>query len=467
MVVGELAEQRDLIIIGGGPGGYQAAIRAAQLGQTVTLIEKDIIGGVCLNKGCIPSKVFTHTAAKLASVRDLQEMGIGITGLNVDFSKLQQYKHSVIERLRAGVEKLLVSNQIEVITGQANFIGDHKIGVEKGHQFDVYEFTNAIIATGSHPDWHGMAQEQVLTPESVYQLTEIPESIVIYGNDYRALEVASCFNQLGASVKLFHGVDFPFDASINREIKRILKKAKIQVKSGYRLTDTVPKDGKVSVQLTKNGETIAEKASYLLVCAGQKPNLKDLGVERIGIDLTADGFIQTDRTAKTSVPHIYAAGDVTGGALTAVKAIKEGKAAAETIAGLKSEIDLTLIPSVVHTNPPIAAVGLTKKEATDAGYDTEIGSFPMNGNSYAAIANTRGGLVTVIKEKKTDILLGIHMIGHGAIELSSTAVTALEMAARDEDLIFPSYPHPSFNESLLESVEELSGIAIHVPKSKR
>ncbi|WP_174614332.1 dihydrolipoyl dehydrogenase family protein [Virgibacillus ihumii] len=466
MVVGEFAEQRDLVIVGGGPGGYQAAIRAAQLGKSVTLIEKDKVGGVCLNQGCIPSKVFTHAAAKLASVPVMDEMGIETGEMKVNFARLQQYKTMVVDRLNNGVEALMKSNEIEVLTGNANFINDHKIGVENGHQFDLYEFTNAIIATGSHSDWSGPEHERVLLPESAYQLEEIPGSLVIYGNDYRALEAAFSFAQLGTKVKLFHDADFPFDDSINRELARMLKKAKIKVKHGYKLQSVHPDKEKVSINFSKDVEKVDEEASYLLVCTGQKPNLENLGVERTGMDITAEGFIQTDNKAQTSLPHVFAAGDVTGAGFTAVKAIKQGKVAVETIAGLKSEIDLTLMPSVVHTIPPIAAVGLTEKQAVEAGYETKVSSSSMNGNSYGAIANARGGLIKIVKENETDILLGVHMIGSGAIELIGTAVTALEMAAREEDLRFPSYPHPSNNEGLLEAVEGLSGLAIHTPKKR-
>ncbi|GAA0590247.1 dihydrolipoyl dehydrogenase [Virgibacillus siamensis] len=466
MVVGEFAEQRDLVIIGSGPGGYQAAIRAAQLGKSVTLIEKNKLGGVCLNQGCIPSKVFTHAAAKLASVPVMDEMGIGAMETAVDFFTLQQYKAKIVDRLQSGVEALMKSNEIEVLTGKANFINDHKIGVENGHQFNLYEFSNAIIATGSHSNWAGPEHERVLLPESVYQLDEIPESLVIYGNDYRALEAAFSFKLLGSDVKLFYEHAFPFDDSINRELIRMLKKAKIKVKHGYKLQDVHSDKEKVSVHFSKEKETVDEKASYLLVCTEQKPNTEHLGIDRTGVDLTAAGFIRTDHQAQTTLSHVFAAGDVTGDGFTAVKAIKQGKVAAETIAGLKSEVDLTLIPSVVHTIPPIATVGLTEKGANAAGYQTETSSSSMNGNSYAAITNARGGLVTVVKEKETDILLGIHMIGSSAIELISTAVTVLEMAGREEDLVFPSYPHPSFNEGLLEAVEGLSGMAIHAPKKR-
>lgn len=472
MVVGEFAEKRDVIIIGGGPGGYNAAIRAAQLGKSVTVIEKGALGGVCLNQGCVPSKVFTHAAKKISQVPAMNNMGIVTGESSVDFAGLIAYRDKTVKQLRGGVESLCKANKIEIIEGEANFTGENKIGVAKGHQFDIYEFEHAIIATGSSsivPDGINASHRRVLLPETVYQLDEQPESLVVYGSDYVSLEVAFSFKKLGSDViiVLDEQEDFPFDTSINRELKRVLKKEKINVHRGFKLGDVKATDNEVSINLSKEDESKTLSSSHCYVAAGRQANIDDLGVERIGVKLSTDGFIQTDRTTKTTVDNIFAVGDVATGVASAVKAIKQGKVAAETIGGLKSEVDLTFIPTVVHSIPPIATVGLTEKEAKDQGYVTKRSQTSLSGNSYAMISGEKSGIVSVIKDVDTDLLLGFHMIGAGAVELISTGVTALEMVAREEDLRFPSYPHPSMNEGFVEVMDGLSNMAIHSPPKKK
>ncbi|MFZ3578423.1 dihydrolipoyl dehydrogenase family protein [Virgibacillus sp. DJP39] len=472
MVVGEFSEKRDVIIIGGGPGGYNAAIRASQLGRSVTLIEKDLLGGVCLNQGCIPSKVFTHAAKQLASLPAMNSMGIMTGGEpTVDFEELMTYKDKTISQLRSGVESLCKANKIELIKGEANFTAVNKIGVANGHQFDVYEFEYVIIATGSSsiiPDGISPFHERILYPETIYQLTEIPTSLVVYGSDYISLEVAFSFNKLGSdvSIVLDDCDDFPLDGSINRELKRILKKEKIKVYRGYKLESVKPTTYELTVNLNNDEESKSIEVSHVYISTKSQANISDLGAERIGIKVTNDGFIETDETMETSLKTIFAVGDVTGGSTSAVKAIKQGKVAAETIGGMKSETDFTFIPTVVHSTPPIATVGLTENEAKEAGYSIKVSQTALSGNSYAMISGEKSGIVSVIKDSETDLLLGIHIIGAGAVELISTGVTALEMVAREEDLRFPSYPHPSMNEGFVEAIDGLSDMAIHTPPKK-
>lgn len=470
MVVGEFAEKREVVIIGGGPGGYNAAIRAAQLGKAVTLIENASLGGVCLNQGCVPSKVFTHAAKQLASIPAMNIMGVVTAEPSIDFAALVSYKDKIVRQLRSGVESLCKANKIEVIEGEANFTGKNKIGVANGHQFDVYEFEQAIIATGSTSIMPEGLQpnERILLPETVYQRTEIPESLIVYGSDYISLEVAFSFKKLGSKVTIVldEHDDFPFYTSINRELKRILKKEKIKVHRGYKLDQVKATDKEITTNLLKDGETKKITASHIYITTKRQANIQELGAERIGIKLTNDGFIQTDHTMKTSMANIFAVGDVTEGTASAVKAIKQGKVAAETIGGMKSEVDLIYIPTVVHSIPPIATVGLTEKEAEEQGYSVKTSQTSLSGNSYAMISGEKAGIVSVIKDKETNLLLGIHMIGAGAIELISTGVTALEMVAREEDLRFPSYPHPSMNEGFVEAMDGLADLAIHTPPRK-
>ncbi|WP_430790780.1 dihydrolipoyl dehydrogenase family protein [Virgibacillus flavescens] len=471
MVVGEFAEKRDVMIIGGGPGGYNAAIRAAQLGKTVTLIEKAKLGGVCLNQGCVPSKVFTHAAKQLASVPAMNTMGIVTAEPTVDLEALIAYKEKTVNQLRGGVESLCKANKIEIIEGEANFTGENKIGVANGHQFDVYEFDYAIIATGSSsivPDGVPASHARVLLPETVYQIDEIPESLIVYGSDYISLEVAFSFSKLGSSVSIVLDghEDFIFDDTINRELKRILKKEKIKVHRGYKLEGVETAEKDLIISVTKDNETTTMQATHTYIAAQKQANIQELGLERLGVKVTDAGFVETDDTMKTAVPNIFAVGDITIGKASAVKAIKQGKIAAETIGGMKSEVDLTFIPTVVHSIPPIATAGLTEKEAKEQGFTIKSSQTSVSGNSYAMISGEKSGIVSVIKDVDTDLLLGVHMIGSGAVELINTGVTALEMVAREEDLRFPSYPHPSMNEVFVEAIDGLSDMAIHTPPKK-
>src|SRR5690625_5110183 len=467
MVVGEFAESRDLVIIGGGPGGYNAAIRAAQLGLHVTLIEKEKLGGICLNKGCIPSKVFAHAAKEYASIPDLTSLGISTGNVNFDYDKLVNYKEKTVTQLRKGVEKLCAANKIEIIHGEANFTADNRIGVVKGHQFDTYEFNHAIIAGGSTPiktDFLSVNNERILTAEEIYNLKEMPEQLIVYGSDYIALEIAFSYRNLGAVVSLIlDGIeDFSFDHSINRELKRILKKQGILGHRGFHMNTITPAENEVKVHISKDGKKQSVTGSHVFVSTEKYADISSLGVDRFGIAMTETGFIEIDRQMRTSLNNVFAVGDITGGFPFAVKAIKQGKTAAEIIAGLSNEADLTFLPTIVHTIPPIAAVGLTEHEAKAAGYNVTVSLFPYNRNSYAMITNEKNGITKIIKDSENDLLLGFHTIGAGAIELISTAITTLEMVGREEDLNFSLYPHPSFNETILETVEELTEKAIHM-----
>ena len=474
MVVGELTQEREVVIIGGGPGGYHAAIRAAQLGKQVTLIEKNLLGGVCLNEGCIPSKVFTHAAGQLKSLPSLKSLGIDISEHSFNILGLQQHKQQTMNQLRKGVEALCKSNSVEILKGDAMFLSSNKIGVENGHQYDTYTFEQAIIATGSKrlPVLENLpSSERIVAGTDVYLLEEIPTELVVYGSDRTALEIAFTFSSFGSKVVLMmeEGVtDFPFDSSINRELTRLLKKNKVKVYPSTSIIETIPGSSSTHIVFNTNGKGDTLYCSHLYVSTFQSPNLDSLGIDRAGIQLDENGvYIETNNQCQTNVNNIYAIGDVTKGDALAVKAIKQGKVAAETISGNSSEFDLTFLPNVVHTTPPIATVGYTEEEAKKHGYKIKTSQFPLASNGYATITNQKDGFVKVVSEEDTDLILGVHMIGSGAVELISTGVLSLEMVGREEDLSFPLYPHPSFNESILESIEDLSGLAIHKPSSKK
>lgn len=472
MVVGEITQERELVIIGGGPGGYSAAIRGAQLGLSVTLIEQSSMGGVCLNKGCIPSKVFTHAAAKRSETKHFEELGIGSGENSFNLTQLLSYKTKVINSLRSGVESLCKENKIEVIRGKATFLGVDRIGVENGHQFDIFVFKHAIIATGSSsvmPVGITKKGKRILLSHEIFELEEVPDHLIVIGHDYIALEVASSYAALGAKVSILidSKTGFPFDESINRELDRLFKKRKINVFKEVEVISSNETDDGISLifQTNKNMEETIQ-GSHLFFTGLRQPNVEPLGISRFSIGQTDEGFIKVDGNMQTTIASVYAIGDVTEGPLLAVKAIKQGKAAVESIAGGKQEVDLTFLPFVVHAIPPIASVGLTEEKARGFGMDVRVSQFALSGNGYATITGKKHGFIKVISDSTTDIITGIHMIGEGAIEMSGSFVQLLEMAAKEEDIKFPTYAHPSFNEGILEAVEGLIGQAIHAAPAK-
>ncbi|WP_026690046.1 dihydrolipoyl dehydrogenase [Alteribacter aurantiacus] len=471
MVVGELVQERDLIVIGGGPGGYSAAIRAAQLGLDVTLIEKDYLGGVCLNEGCIPSKVFTHSTSTLAETRKVSQFGIQTGEVSFNFTQMHAWRDQVVSGLRKGVESLCKAHKIDVIYGEASFLSDDRIGVECGHQFDTYRFKQVILATGSTyeaPIWAKPDHRCMLDKTSVFKLETVPEHLIVSGSDYVALEAAFGYRELGAAVTVIMETNsFGFDESIDKELFRVMKKQKMAVVKNARVI-SVENDGDrvlISYESTKGREEQA--GSHVYVSSVSKPRIKNLGLERAGVQVNEEGYIDVNDRAETNVPSIYAVGDLTPGPALAIKALKQGKVAAENVGGKQATFDLHFIPKVAHTNPPVASVGLTEIEAKEQGYAVKVSEFAYGGNGFASITGNKDGKTKIVVDETNDVLLGFHAIGKGAVELISNGVTALEMAARDEDLSYPYYPHPSLNENWLEAVEGLSGKAIHAPPARQ
>ncbi|MED1864746.1 dihydrolipoyl dehydrogenase [Fictibacillus nanhaiensis] len=471
MVVGDFATKRQLVIIGGGPGGYHAAIRAAQLGMEVTLIEKEKLGGVCLHKGCIPSKSLTESAANFSSLSQFKNMGISVPEARFEYDTFTNYYSSVVTGLQKGVEGLIKANKIEHLTGTASFMSSERIGIDSGHHFEMYEFEHALIATGSSPLLPELAtlSNRLMTPHTLWELSELPGSLFIYGDDYFALEAAMAYKQLGSDVTLaIPGDGFGLDANIEKELQRVLKKNKIKVFKNHIWEGSEEISNSVTVTLKKDGdEKVSVETSHVLYAAGYSPNVEGLGLEAISIERDDNGFIIVNEHSQSSVSNIYAAGDCTIGMKLASKAIKQGKTAAEHMTGLQSAFNLSLVPYVVHTNPPIASVGLTEDQARAEGYEVKTGQFSMSGNGFASILGQKEGLSKMVIDAKSDVVLGVHMMGARAIEMIQAGTFALEMVAREEDLSYPVYAHPALNEAWLEAIENASGKAIHVPPARK
>ncbi|MCT4780846.1 MULTISPECIES: NAD(P)/FAD-dependent oxidoreductase [Exiguobacterium] len=455
MVVGELTQERDVIILGGGPAGYTAAIRASQLGRKVTLIEQAQLGGLCLNRGCIPSKVLAHAAEIKHQLKHLTALGFSIDSTH-DFNQLVHYRDQVVRQLRSGVESLCQVNAIEYVQGSASFLADDRIGVEQGHQFDTYWFNDVVIATGSHSIRHD--SPAILNAEQLYQLTDLPDRLVIIGQDYLALEAAMSFQALGTNVTLIAD-DFQLDPSINKELRRLFKKQKIQLVSGT--VTAIEAGDDVTVTVVKQGQETTWTAPFLFHSLPRVPHTLELGLERIGVTLAEDGTIPVDPFGQTNRPHIYAIGDVTPGQAIATRAIHEAKRTAERLAGQTPDTTLPYYPTIIRSLPPIVSIGLTEDAAIEAGHAIRTGQFTLNANG-ATMIEAGTGFIKVISDATTSLLLGVHMMGEGAVELAGTFAQALEMAAKEEDVRFPIMPHPSRSEAWTEAVESLVGHAIHL-----
>ncbi|QQZ08379.1 dihydrolipoyl dehydrogenase [Heyndrickxia vini] len=464
MVVGEIAQEKEVVIIGGGPGGYTAAIRAAQLGKDVLLIEQKKLGGICLHEGCIPSKAFVHTAKQTNTWDHLIEIGYKFETKEFDFSTFLAYRKKLLSQLQMGIESLCKANKIDVMYGRASFISANKIGIENGHHYEVVNFEQAIIATGTKAGSHKVSANYQLNSRELFQVETIPEQLLLVGSDYIILEAAFAYSLLGTKVSIIleENHDFPFDKDILKELKRQLKKRKISLYPNTKDLRFSENESGVDCTFTNHkDETVMIHSSTIYIEEEIKGNTNELGLERMGLAIDSNGFIVCDRIGKTNMDHIFAIGDVSGGPFLAAKAIKQGKAVAEIIAGGKSEIDLTWMPEVVYSVPPIAHVGFSEEQAKAAGYPVKIGRYQLSGSGFAMLSGNRDGFAKVVIDEETNRILGMHIIGEGAIELISSAVIGGEMVARDEDFLFPTYPHPSMNEAILEAMEDTLGLSIH------
>ncbi|WJV30184.1 FAD-dependent oxidoreductase [Rossellomorea sp. AcN35-11] len=298
MVVGEIAEDKDIVVIGGGPGGYHAAIRAANLGRQVTLIEREDLGGTCLHKGCIPSKVFTHFAQEFKKTKHLKEMGMEFGEVKANLATLQQYKNKKITQLRTGIESLCKSNQVEIVKGSAYFLSESRVGVEHGHEFSLFNFKEAIVATGGdfhYPEGVKFDADRILKEREIFQLGEIPGELIVYGADYISLEIASVFSILGSNVTLIFHEESAFDSSIKKELYRQFKKQKINVIRTAILQTASETDGLVRVKVKKdNGEIVSIEGTHFVTSGQVKPNLPELGLDRLPLNITERGYIETD-----------------------------------------------------------------------------------------------------------------------------------------------------------------------------
>jgi dihydrolipoamide dehydrogenase len=458
--------QYDVIIIGGGPGGYNAAIRAGQLGLKVACIEgRGVLGGTCLNVGCIPSKALLHASElyELAS-KDFAKMGIdGKVSVNLPVM-LQQKADSVLA-LTKGIEFLLKKNKVDYIKGWGRIAGPGKVAVkaEDGTE-TVLETSNIVIATGSEPTpLPGVTVDQARIVDSTGALTisEIPKSMIVIGAGIIGLELGSVWRRLGAQVTVVEYLDRitpGMDADMAKAFQRTLTKQGISFKLGTKVTSA--KASKTGVTLTlepaAGGAAETLNADYVLVAIGRRPVTRDLGLETVGIVPDARGFIANDHF-KTSAPGVWVVGDVTYGPMLAHKAEDDGVACIELIAGKAGHVDYNLVPSVVYTFPEVAWVGKNEEELKAAGVAYKIGKFPFTANSRAKVNHEGDGFVKVLADAATDQILGVHMIGPQVGEMIGEYCVAMEFSASSEDVARTSHPHPTRSEALRQAAMGVEG----------
>jgi len=468
VVVGEFTEEVDVLVIGAGPGGYVAAIRAAQLGRQVTIVDKAEVGGVCLNRGCIPSKALISAAHHYESATEQMFPGVETTA-SLDYAKVQAWKQTVVEKMTGGVKTLLKGHKITVVTGEVFFTKPDEVRVMKEHESERFRFKDCIIATGSRPiELRSLPfGPRVLSSTEALALDHVPGSLVVIGGGYIGMELGQAYAKFGAKVTIIEGTDSilpTFEPQLSRLVSRNLKKYNVEVHTKALAQTVKETDKDVTLTFTVNGEEKSVTADYVLVTVGRRPNTDELGLESAGIKLTDKGLIEVDAQCRTSVPNVYAIGDIVPGPALAHKASYEGKVAAEVIAGQNSAVDYRCLPAVVFTDPEIAMVGLSEQEAKEQYEEISVGRFPYGANGRAVALGADAGYVKLIADKNSGVLVGAQVIGIEASNLIAELGLAIEMSATLEDVALTIHAHPTLGEMVMEAAEAGLGSPIHILK---
>jgi dihydrolipoamide dehydrogenase len=453
------ASAYDLVVIGGGPGGYTAAVRAAQLGLKTACVEKwPRLGGVCLNVGCIPSKALLDSSEYFHLAKaQFAEHGIRTGEVAIDIAQMMARKDRVVRELTDNVRKLLEAHKVEVIHGTATLAGPGRVEVS-GAAPRSLDAKNIILAAGSEPaSLPGIAFDGKMIVSSTEALTfeSVPPNLGIIGGGYIGIELGSVWLRLGARVtviEMLPDIVASMDGQVGRRLQRVLKKQGFAFRLETKVASAQVAGDKVGVQVEAGGRTESLEFDRLLVCVGRRPLTRELGLESAGVETDpATGFVRVDAALRTSAPAIYAIGDLVPGPMLAHKASAEGIAAAQTIAGKFGEVNYDAIPAIVYTAPEVASVGLTEEQVKARGIPYVTGVYPFTGNGRAKCLGDTEGMVKLIGHKKTDRLLGAHIIGPRAAEMIAEAVLAVEFGASLEDLAGTVHGHPTFAEALMEA----------------
>ena len=474
MVVGEVAVETQVVVIGGGPGGDVCAIRLAQLGKQVMLVEKDPqgMGGICLNHGCIPSKALIHVSNLVDSEKHLEGMGVTAKDFNVDPVKMQEWKTNLVSTLRKGVEDLCRKNGVEVVFGDAYFESNRRLGIAGNHDVAAIEFQQAVIATGSSPielkalPFNG---KTIISSTESLQAREIPEEFIVVGSGYIGIENGTMYRKFGSKVTMIEresGILPGIEREVASVAEKRLKELGVELSVSTTVTGYREGNGKITVTATKAGGAVEFSTDKVLVAVGRKPNTESLRLVNTKVGLDERGFIKVNDKMQSADPRIYAVGDVVGGAMLAHKAFMEGKIAAEVIAGSEATFRNKVIPAVVFCDPEIAYVGISESDALTQHLKVKVGKFPFRALGRAHTMDSVEGFVKIIADFDTDVILGAQIVGQGASDLISEVSLAIEMGARLEDLALTVHPHPTLPEGLVEAAEVAMGKAIHFYSKK-
>lgn len=464
----------DLVVIGGGPGGYVAAIRAAQLGMRVACVEKrGALGGTCLNVGCIPSKALLQSSHHYAlAEEEFVRHGINASGLEVDLPVMMKRKDDVVGDLTKGIEFLFKKNNIDYLKGKASITAAKTIKVTpvNGGEAKLLQSENILIATGSDVatlPGIDIDEQRIVSSTGALNLEKVPEKLVVVGGGYIGLELGSVWRRLGAKVTVVEFLDqilAGMDGEVAKQMLRTLRKQGLEFKLSSKVTGAVTSDSGVSLSIepAAGGEASTLEADVVLVSVGRRPCTDGLGLEDAGVEKDERGFVKVDGEFRTNVPGIFAIGDVIGGKMLAHKAEEEGVAVAELLAGQSAHVNYGAIPGVVYTWPEVAGVGQTEEQLKEQGIEYRIGKFPFTANSRARCNADMDGFVKILADAQTDRILGVHIIGPEAGDLIQEAVTAMEFGGSAEDLARTSHGHPGLSEAIKEAALAVAGRAIHI-----
>jgi dihydrolipoamide dehydrogenase len=472
------AERFDAVVIGAGPGGYPAAIRLGQLGVKTAIVEREYMGGVCLNVGCIPSKAVIHAAKTFEKIGHADALGIvfgpGVGKPSIDMGKLQAWKGGVVNKLTSGVRTLLKGNKVEIFDGSARLAGKpgpdgHRVIIQSSKGEQTIVARNVVLATGSRPfEIPGFQTDQrrILDSTGALALTAVPARMIVIGGGYIGLELGMVYAKFGSKVTVVEALPSilaSMDKDCVQVVARKLKKMGVEVMTEAKAKSWEDRGDRavLTVEL-KGGQTATIDADVILVSVGRRPNSEGLGLEEAGVAIDKRGYVQADDQLRTSVPGIYAIGDLIGGMMLAHKATKEGEVVAEVIAGHKAAMDVRTIPAVVFTDPEIATAGLTDEEARARGLEVKLGKFPFAALGRALSVNDTEGFVKVVIDAKSEEILGVHIVGNGGSDLISEAALAIEMGAVAQDVNLTIHPHPTLAEAVREAAAAALGEAIHI-----
>jgi dihydrolipoamide dehydrogenase len=464
----------EIVVVGAGPGGYAAAFYAADLGKKVMLVERDArLGGVCLNRGCIPSKALLHATHLIDEVKRSEDRGISFGKPKLSLAKMRAWKESIIDKLAQGLTGLCARRGVEVVNGRGHFEDSQTLRVETSEGQKFINYDKAIIAVGSKPSVpaaFNLGNKRIMTSTEALELPDVPAGMLVVGGGYIGMEMGTVYAQLGSEIVLVEALDSVLpgvDADLVRPLAKAAQSTFKEIRLNTKVLQMATSGKQIKVTMEVDGARRSEAYDRVLVSVGRTASYEDLGLENTGVKVGDNGFIVCNAQQQTSDPAIYAIGDANGGALLAHRATKEARIAVEVIAGESSTFDDVVIPAVVFTNPEVAWCGLTEREAKAKDIPVEIVKFPWSASGRALTLDRPDGVTKLLIEPDTERLLGMGITGYGAGELIGEGVLAIEMGATAKDLAESVHPHPTLSETLMESAEMFYGTATHVHLRKR